>query len=334
MGVRIQQIEYYLPKNIVTNAMLQEENPHWNIPSLAERTGVHKRHIAAANETALDLAFEVCRKMFPNTVPSDIDGIIFCTQSQDYILPSNACILHQKLGLSTEVMAFDLNMACSGYIYGLALARGLIISGALKNVLLINADTYSKFIYPDDRSVRFLFGDGAAVSWLTGSDDHEGILDLACSTSGENFDKFIIPAGGCRLPRSERTAAVYVDKSNNRRSQENIHMQGMDILTFLNSQIPVQINGLLKRNNIGVTDIDLFVFHQASKVGLDSLKNVLNLAPQKCFENYRDIGNTVSASIPIAIKDALDRGKLSKGDRALLCGFGAGLSWGSALVRF
>ncbi len=333
MSIKIKAIEYYLPEHIVTNVMLKQENPDWDVESLAERTGVLKRHIAADGETALDLAFKACQKMFPQGVLPEIDGIIFCTQSQDHILPPNACILHQRLGLSANVFAFDLNMACSGYIYGLALARGLIVSGTLKNVLLVNADTYSKYIHPRDRSVRLLFGDGAAVTWLTAA-DKEGIMDLMCATSGKNFDRFIIPAGGCRMPRSAKTSDVMIDKNQNHRSQENICMKGMDILTFVNSQIPAQIETLLERNHLKIKDIDLFVFHQASKVGLDSLKSALKIDPQKCFENYPDIGNTVSASIPIALKDAIGCHKALAGHKVVLCGFGAGLSWGTALVEF
>lgn len=334
MSIKIKEIAYYLPEHIVTNQMLQQENPAWNLQDLSERTGVLKRHIAAENETALDLAFQACQKMFPNGISSEIDGIIFCTQSQDYIVPSNACVLHQKLRLSSNVFAFDLNMACSGYIYGLALARGLIMSGTLKNVLLINADTYSKYIHPKDRSVRCLFGDGAAVSWLTNSHEKGGIVDLVCSTSGENFDKFIIPAGGCRMPRSNKTSDVIIDKNQNHRSQENICMKGMDILVFVNSQIPQQIEDILRRNHLRIKDVDLFIFHQASKVGLDSLKGALQIDFQKCFENYQEIGNTVSASIPIALKDALDCHKVVTGNKVILCGFGAGLSWGTALLEF
>ena len=335
MKAKIKNIDYYLPECVVTNQQLKNENPNWEMSSIEERVGVLKRHIARDDETALDLAFAACKKLFSKNknAKEEIDGIIFCTQSEDYILPPNACILHKMLDLGENVFAFDFNLACSGYIYGLALAQGLICSGIAKNILLVNADTYSKYISKEDRSVRVLFGDGAAVSWITASDSERGIIDIQCSTQGKLYDKFIIPAGGCRMPKSKKTAEYNVDKSGNKRSLENIHMDGMGILVFINSKVPQQIKHILARNHLTVDDIDLFIFHQASKLALDKLVNLLKIKPEKTYQNLREIGNTVSASIPIALKQALDNKKLSKGDKVLLSGFGVGLSWGTTIIE-
>ncbi len=335
MGTKIQDIAYYLPEKVVTNEDLQAEHPSWEMSQVEARAGVHTRHIAGPNETALDLSLEACKKLFDQRgdARERLDGLIFCTQSEDYIMPPNSCLLHEKLGLSENVFAFDFNLACSGYIYGLALARGLVHSGMVSNMLLVTADTYSKYINKGDRSARVLFGDGAAVTLITASDSQKGIIDIVCATSGKNHDAFMIPAGGCRIPISEKTHSSTTDHSGNVRSAENIHMDGMDILTFVNSKVPEQVRSILARNSLTVEDIDLYVFHQASRLALDSLTRLLKLKPEKVFRNLGEVGNAVSASIPIALKDALDSGKLHPGEMVLLSGFGVGLSWGTAIVE-
>jgi len=335
MRAEIKKISYYLPEQVVTNDDLERENPDWDMGLVGSRIGVLKRHIAREDETALDLAIKACKNMFAEdrSLKGLVDGIIFCTQSGDYILPPDSCILHKELGLGEDVFAFDLNLACSGYVYGLALAQGLISSGRAANILLVNADTYSKYINKHDRSVRVLFGDGAAVSWIAASGSEKGIIDIRCSTYGKYYDKFIIPAGGCRTPRSRATASSNTDNSGNARTPENIYMDGMAILAFVNSKIPAQINGILSKNGLGIEDIALFVFHQASKPSLDKLASLLKIDPEKVYSNIDRVGNTVSASIPIALKDAIEEGRASAGDKVLLSGFGVGLSWGTAIVN-
>ncbi len=336
MRVKIEAIDYYLPEMIISNDDLARENSDWNMGVLETRTGVAKRHVAKDDETALDLAVKACEKFFA-TQPyhkESIDGLIFCTESTDHILPPNSCILHKRLDLSENVFAFDFTLACSGYIYGLALAQGLIASKSATNILLVNADTYSKFINKQDRSTRILFGDGAAVSLINASSAGSGIIDMKCSTSGKDYDKFIIPAGGCRHPKSESTSVEVKDKSGNVRTEENIHMDGFGILTFVNSKVPKQVSEILAKNGLSVDDIDLFIFHQASSMALDSIERALKIKPEKMFRNLKDIGNLVSASIPVALKDAMDQGKIKAGDKVVLCGFGVGLSWGTAIIEF
>jgi 3-oxoacyl-[acyl-carrier-protein] synthase-3 len=236
--------------------------------------------------------------------------------------------------MAESVMAFDFTLACSGYVYGLAIAQGLISSNMAENILLVNADTYSKYLSKEDRSVKVLFGDGAAVTWLKrAGKGKKGIIDIACSTYGKLYDKFIIPAGGCRMPRSKDTSLPVGDKSGNIRSRENIHMDGMGILVFISSKVPDQIRSLLKKNELTIDDIDMFVFHQASKLALERLTRLLDISPDKVFENISKVGNTVSASIPIALKDAFDEGRIRRGSRVLLSGFGVGLSWATAIYE-
>ncbi len=333
--IKIADIAYYLPEAVVTNAQLCAVNPAWDSRSLHERSGVQQRHIADEKETALDLAVAACNKIFAKNknLIEKIDGIIFCTQSPDYIMPPNACLLHKFLELPEEVFAFDFNLACSGYIYGIALAQGLIVSNVAKDVLLVNADTYSKYIHENDRSARVLFGDGAAVSWLTASQTSQGIIDIVCSTSGLHHDKFMIPAGGCRIPKSEKTRIPRLDSSGNVRSDETIHMDGLGILAFVNSKVPQQIQQILERNALTMDEVDFFIFHQASKVALDTLINSLGIPLEKTYQNLQNMGNTVSASIPMALQDVLEKGLITTGDKVVLSGFGVGLSWGTAILE-
>lgn len=337
MGVEIKNIAYYLPKNVLTNEMLKNMHPDWDIDKVELKSGVKKRYIASDTETALDLSIHACQKFFEESQfnPSSVGGIIFCTQSPDYIMPSNAFLLQRHFNLSNHILAFDYNLACSGYVYGLAIARGLIETGVADNILLINADTYSKLIAKNDRSTRILFGDAAAVTLLQRSHNpNSEIIDVLLESAGENYDSFYIPAGGFRTPSTEATKIEISDLSGNLRSQEKIHMNGFAVWKFISKTVPHQINRLLERNQFGVEDIDLFVFHQASKLTLDSLVKTLKIPRDKVFINLEDVGNTVSSSIPIALKDASNAGRLEKGQTVLLSGFGVGLSWGSVILKY
>ena len=333
MGVRIKAIEYYLPEHTLTNADLHLNHPEWNINKVGEKSGVYQRHIANQNETALDFAINAIEKLFNSKAikKDEIDGIVFCTQSPDFIMPSNAFLIHKHFDFYHNVWAFDYNLACSGYIYGLSIVRGMIETNMAKNVLLINADTYSKYINKNDRSASVLFGDGGAVSLITNED---GIIDIKLSASGKEYESFFIPSGGARLPKDLNTKEVTIDRSGNHRSKEDIHMNGFSVWKFISGIVPIQIRELLLSNNLAVKDIDFFGFHQASKLTLDSLIKTLKIDESKVYMNLNTIGNTVSASIPILLKDAEDNKLLKKGDLVLLSGFGVGLSWGSLLMKY
>lgn len=331
----IRAIAYALPERVVTNDMLSAENPTWDMRRVMSRTGVATRHIAGPEETAYDLACCACDLLLTDhpELRGRIDAILFCTQSEDYLLPANSTLLHRYLDLPDEVFAIDYNLACSGYIYGLALAQSLIAGGIARDVLLVTADTYSKYIHPGDRAARTLFGDGAAATWISSSDSGRGVIDVICATSGKDHKMFIIPAGGCRLPRSAETSQARADITGSIRSLENIHMDGSAVLSFVESRVPRQVMAILERNGITMDEIDLVIFHQASKVTLDSLCRLLDVPSEKAFTNLRDVGNTVSASIPIAIRDAMDQGRLRPGNRVLLSGFGVGMSWATAILQ-
>jgi len=334
--LNIQNIEYYLPENIITNDELALSNPEWDMNSIQRWTGVSKRFYANPNQTALDLAFISSEKLLNDieTVRGEIDGLIFCTQSNDHIIPPNSTILHGMLNLSEDVFSFDFNLACSGFIYGLSIANGLIETNVARNILLVNADTYSKYVNDKDRSTKVLFGDAASTSFLKKSDDGKGLIDIICGTSGINSDKIIIPAGGARKPKSNKTSILKEDQNGNLRNDENLQMNGFAVYSFVNSKVPKQIIKILFKNKIKIGEIDLFVFHQANKLVLESLTKILKIDPEKVFINIHKVSNTVSASIPIALKEAQKEGKIRDGYKVLCSGFGAGLSWGTCILQF
>jgi 3-oxoacyl-[acyl-carrier-protein] synthase-3 len=335
VGLKITAIEYYLPEKVVTNEDLAMANPGWDMAKIESKSGVKSRHIAEPDQTALDLGIKAVENILAAgvIVKEQIDAIIFCTQSPDYIMPSNSFLIHKHFNFSEDVWTFDYNLACSGYIYGLAICRGMLETGLAKNILLITAETYSKYINEKDRSTSILFGDGAAASIIS-HDLNDRIMDTILSSSGEKFDSFYIPAGGCKIPKDLHTRETTIDQSGNVKSLENIHMNGFAVWQFISKKVSEQINTLLQRNQMGVDDIDLFIFHQASKMTLDSLVKMLKINEDKVFFNLENIGNTISSSLPIAIKDAADSGRLKKGDIVLLSGFGVGLSWGSIIMKY
>lgn len=332
MKAQIMAIEYALPDQCVTNDDLDALHPDWSIHKVAERTGVLRRYICRDGETALDLAAAACEKLFERELVSreDIGAVIVCTQSPDYIMPPNSTLLQHRLQLPLSVAAFDYSLACSGFIYGLFMARALIESGMLDNVLLVTSEAYSKYLSPNDRGTMVLFGDGAAATLLCRGET--GVGELVLGTDGSGGERFIIPAGGARMPRSLATAEEQTDSNGNRRTQENIYMDGPAMLGFIKRRVPSSIQSLLEKSGYTYEDISMFVFHQASGLSLDLLEKTLAIPEDKMWRNLAQVGNTVSASIPIAIKDAETAGRIAPGSRLLLAGFGVGFSWGACIV--
>jgi 3-oxoacyl-[acyl-carrier-protein] synthase III len=331
MCAGIKAIEYYLPEKVLTNIELAEIFGDWTPEKILEKTGIKERHIADEGECSSDLAFNAAEKLFLSCAiqRSEIDFIILATQSPDYILPTTACHLQHRLGLSQNCGAIDFNLGCSAFVYGLAVSKGLIGSGIAKNILLITSETYSKHIHRLDKSTRTIFGDGAAATLISNEGHLIGEFDLG--TDGSGYDKLIIPAGGARTPVSDITK---IEKNDNGsvRTDENIFMSGTDIFNFTIRIVPKSINELLQSEGLTISDIDLFVLHQANKFMLEFLRKKIGIPESKFVIDMEDTGNTVSATIPIALKRAESCGRLKKGDKVLICGFGVGLSWGSAII--
>jgi 3-oxoacyl-[acyl-carrier-protein] synthase III len=333
----IRAIEYDLPEGLLTNDMLAAEYSDWSVEKIEEKVGISVRRIAASNECASDIGVRAAEKLFASEVcrREDIDYLLFCTQSPDYFLPTTACIMQDRLGLPKSCGALDFNLGCSGYIYGLGLAKGLIESGQARNVLLITAETYSKYIHPGDKSVRTLFGDAAAATLIQSRQDTETkIGPFVYGTDGKGANNLIVPAGGLRMPHSDESSLVVEDDQGNFRSQDNLYMNGSEIFTFTLKSVPKAVNDLLVLSGRSLEDIDLFVFHQANKFMLEHLCKKIKIPPQKFYMSFKNYGNTVSSTIPIALKDAERDGKLKSGDLVMLVGFGVGYSWGATLLHW
>jgi 3-oxoacyl-[acyl-carrier-protein] synthase-3 len=335
LRARITGVESALPERRVTNAELAAAHPDWDMEKIAERSGVSERRICAPDETALDLGERAAAALLERLEVSrdTVGAVLFCTQSPDHIMPPNACLLHDRLGLPGSVPALDFTLACSGYVYGLFLARSLIESGASDRVLLVTADTYSRFLHPEDRSTVTLFGDGGAATLVCADDAADrGIGSFSLGTDGGNADIFWIEAGGARVPASEETARPVVDLGGSVSSPDCITMDGPRVLAFVRKRVPDMVNDVLAKAQLTLADVDLVIFHQGSALALDYAERWLSVPKDKTFRNLATVGNTVSASIPIALRDAENAGRLRPGMRVLLVGFGVGLSWGACLV--
>lgn len=327
---RIRATEYHLPEQVLTNEGLEQIFPELPAAKVFAKTGISQRHIAGESETATDLAEKAAVKLFASgfCTRDEIDAIILCTQSPDYVLPTSACLLQSRLGLRTSVAAFDFNLGCSGFVYGLGLAKGLIESGQVRNVLLLTADTYSKHIHPNDRSVRTLFGDAAAATLISADDSltEPAIGPFVYGTDGRGAEHLMVREGGARAPQS----SVPTDAPGPR----NLCMNGPEIFNFTLDVVPGCVQQLIDRSGTSLAAVDLFVFHQANAYMLSHLRESIGIPPEKFVISMKDVGNTVSATIPIALHDALDAGQLKAGMKVMLVGFGVGLSWAGTMVRW
>ena len=333
----LRAIQYYLPERTLSTPDLSAEFPDWPVEKIESKTGITCRHIAGPEECSSDLAVQAAQKLFASGAcrPEDIDFILLCTQSPDHFLPTTACLVQDRLGIPQTAGALDFNLGCSGYIYGLGLAEALIASGQATSILLLTAETYSKFIHRGDRSVRTLFGDAAAATWLTAGDSSEPSLGpFVYGTDGAGGRNLIVPAGGMRQPHSEQTAVAVADEQGNLRASDNLFMDGPEIFNFTLSAVPDCIEKLLKKSGLTLEDIDLFIFHQANRYMLDHLRKRLRISAEKFYMAFEHCGNTVSSTIPIALSHAAAAGALRPGSRVMLVGFGVGYSWGGTLLRF
>ncbi len=331
MGCRITKIEYYLPGCVLTNDDLAKESGRWSADKIEKKVGIRERHLAREDETSADLAYEASKRVLECYDRNKIDFVILCTQSPDYFLPTSACLLQDKLGLRTDIGAFDFNLGCSGYVYGLAMAKGFINTGAANTVLLVVSETYSKFMHEKDYSNRTIFGDGAAATIIEKT-DRECILEFALGTDGKGWDKLIVPNGGMRHPFDPNAEAA-ADESGNLRSPNNLFMNGTEIFNFTIEAVPKVVTQVLEKNRMSLDTVDYVIFHQANKYMVDYLRKKINIPQEKFFSNMLYTGNTVSATIPIALKDSLEQGTVKQGDHVLLCGFGVGYSWGAVIIK-
>jgi len=330
MEAYIKAISYYLPEKIVTNEDLVKEFPEWTVEKVAGKVGVRQRHVVSENETASDMATKASEKLFAeqNIDRSTIDFVLFCTQSPDYFLPTSACLIQNRLGLSTSCGALDFNLGCSGFVYGLSLAKGLIAGGIAKNILLLTAETYSKYIHPKDKGNRTIFGDASAAT-LISTDGFASIENFCLGTDGRGAENLIVRNGGMRQP--DTLGDLAFDESGNLTSSDYLYMNGGEIFNFTAEAVPVLVDQVLEKNYLTKEDIQLFVFHQANKYMMNYLRKLIEIESDKFYFFLENVGNTVSSTIPIALCEAQKEGKL-KGN-ILIAGFGVGYSWGATILK-
>lgn len=329
----IKALSYYLPERVVTNEELVKDFPEWSVEKVAQKVGVDSRHLAASNETAGDMAEKAARKLFAEygISPTEIDFIMLCTQSPDYFLPSTACVLQDRLGIPTSAGAFDYNLGCSGCIYGMAMAKGLIAAGIAKNILLLTAETYNKYLHPLDKSNRSIFGDGAAACLISTYGFAE-IGEFVLGTDGSGYRHLIVGTGAAR--QKAITGQESTDDDGHVRRDDYLYMDGSAIFNFTLDAVPAMMKDILVRNKMEKDDVDYYVFHQANKFMLNTIRKVCLIPKDRFYVNLATTGNTVSSTVMIALKDCLNEGILHREMKVMVCGFGVGLSWGGTILKF
>ena len=311
MDAYIRAIEYYLPENVLTNDDMAAMFPEWPAEKIFAKVGVEVRHISAPDESASDMAVKAAEKLFaanPSITPESVDFVLFCAQSPDYPLPSTACIIQDRLGIPKSSGALDYDLGCSGWVYGLALAKGLIVSGCAENVLLLTGETYTKYISPDDKGNRAIFSDGASAAMISRETGRARIGEFVFGTDGSRAGDLIYRDG-------------------------QFFMDGGNIFAFTLRAVPPMVSEVLAKNGIASGEPCCYVMHQANKFMLEALRKKMNVPAEKFIMDMKR-GNTVSSTIPVALKDACDGGKIPVGAGVVVAGFGVGLSWAGCVLRF
>jgi len=315
----------YVPERIVTNddlAQVLDTSDQW----IRERTGIERRHFASDAQATSAMAIEAAREALrvADADPYDIDLVLVSTMTPDFPTPSTACLVQDALG-AIHAGALDVNAGCSGFVYALALAREAIVSGEQDVVLVIGAETMSRMVDMQDRSTAVLFGDGAGALLLRASEGPAGVLATVLGADGSGGDLLMVRAGGSALPASEETVA---------KRQHYLTMDGNQVFRFATRVLPRAVEQVVERAGLTLGDVDWVIPHQANVRIIEASARRLGLAMERFYVNVNEYGNTSAASIPIAVCEAVRRGEVMPGQRLVLVGFGAGLTWASALVQW
>lgn len=324
--LRIAGVGYSVPKTVITNddlTKLYETSDEW----IYTRTGIKERRVVSGNETAIDLGLEAAKKAIEKAGINldEIDCIIAASSVPPQLYPTLACTLQAKLGIKNTIPAFDMTAACTGLIYALQVARGLIGTGIYKNILIVAADNNSKITDWTDRGTSILFGDGAGAMVVTASEDGiDDILSLEISSNGAigQMIRTNMPSECC--PLVEQADEVGTGK---------IIMDGKEVYKFAVTTVPKYVEHCIELSGMKAEDINYLIPHQANQRIIEAIQNRLNYSDEKVISNIKYYGNTSAASIPIALAEGVEQGKIKLGSTAILCGFGAGMTWGGAVVR-
>jgi 3-oxoacyl-[acyl-carrier-protein] synthase III len=327
----IRAISYYLPETVLTNEEINRKFPEWTVDKISSKTGIYERRIAGPDESAGDMAVSVSGMLFTEhgIRPEEIDFLLLCTQSPDYFLPTTACIVQDRLGLPKDTGALDFNLGCSGFVYGLSLAKALVVSGMAKNVLLVTAETYSKFIHPNDKGNRTIFGDAATATVVSETGFAE-IGDFTFGTDGSGWEQLIVRNGAVKN-RHAKGSDVY-DGEVFQKNDDNLFMNGNAIFNFTATVVPELVQKTLVANHLTPAGIDAYIFHQANRYMLSYIRKKMEIPEDKFFLFMEKTGNTVSSTIPIALHEYM-RTRGNQPSTVLLAGFGVGLSWGGTVLK-
>lgn len=329
MKAYIKDIAYYLPEQVLTNEQIAAEFPEWPAEKVTSKVGITERRISAPDETATDMAYKAAELLFAQGVAREtIDFVLLCTQSGDYLLPSSACILQDRLHLSKSCGALDFNLGCSGYEYGLAIAKGLIVAGISKNILLLTSETYTKYLHPLDKGNRTIFGDGASATLVSTSGFAE-IGEVVLGTDGSGAENLIVRSLGAR--HKQLLNDLRIDEEEGLVSGDHLYMHGGNVFNFTADVVPPMVEELLEKSGLQQDNIDLWVFHQANKYMINYLRKLLGIDKERFYLYMEHVGNTVSSTIPIALVEARRENRLH--GNVLLAGFGVGLSWGGVMLK-
>lgn len=323
-GAKIVAVGRYVPSGVLTNEDLEkvlDTSDEW----ITTRTGMKRRHVCAPDEATSDLAIAAARAALAKTkyTPADIDCYIVATVTPDYPFPATACILAAKLG-AADKPAFDIEIACSGFIYGLTVAASLIRSGMYKRIMLVGAETLTKIVNRNDRATAVLFGDGAGAVILEAS-KKDSFLSSELGSDGSRPEILRVPAGGTRNPL---TPSAY------EAGEQYIYMEGREVFKFAVTKMIQATDAALKKAKLKKKDLDWLIPHQANKRIIDSAAKYLKMPEDKVVINIQEYGNTSAASIPIALSEAVESGKIKDGDIIVFVGFGGGLSWGAVTWKW
>lgn len=327
MYAAFKSIGSYVPEKILTNHDLEkmvDTTDEW----IVQRTGIRERRIASDEEASSDLGYKAALSAIERSgiKKSKIDMVMCATLSPDYLtMPSTACMISEKLGI-TNVMAFDVSAACTGFIYLISLAKAFIESGAKKNILIIGAEKISSFIDYEDRGTCILFGDGAGAAIICATENkEEAIIDVLASSDGKHGDLLITPGGGSKNP---------IRAENFDERLQYMKMSGNEVFKVAVKTLTNDVIEILKKNNIKPSEVDMFIPHQANLRIIEAVRARLKFPIEKTALTVAKYGNTSSASIPMAMNDLYENGQIKNGDLLLLDAFGGGFTWGSALIKF
>lgn len=336
MSTAIIASSYYVPEQKLTHAEIEARYGAETARKIADSSGILERRIVTAGECASDLAVRAAEDLLQThrIDRSTIDLVIFATQTPDYLLPTTACLIQERLKLPTSCGAFDLNLGCSQYVYSLAVAHSMIEAGLARRALVMTGDTVSRILHPQDRAVVPLFGDAGTATLVERSRPGDGFVRFKLGTDGKGAPFLIWPTSGLRQPRTAESAQVVPDKTGSSRRADDMAMDGAAVFVFTLKTVPRLVEDMLAEEGMTVADVDLFVFHQASEMIVESSAKKLKIPREKLHYKLHDVGNSGGSTVGIALTDAWLKGRLKPGMRVVLSAFGVGLSWAGAIIRW